>query len=90
MGHELGGLAALSLAAGDSRVKSVCVIDPLLAPYSKEIRQGKLRIMDPAQALCVIESEAFCTELDSFVSDGGKNQRNDLSKRLASSANETK
>ena len=56
MGHELGGLTALSVAAGNKKVKAVVTIDPWLGPYSKEVAAGKFRIADANQALCIVES----------------------------------
>jgi len=37
MGHQLGGLAALSVSAGDKRVKIVITLDPWFTPYNKEV-----------------------------------------------------
>lgn len=37
MGVELGGLTALSTAAGDKRVKAVAAIDPWFSAYHQEV-----------------------------------------------------
>lgn len=47
MGHQLGGLAALSVSAGDKRVKIVITLDPWFTPYNKEVQLGKFNIKDP-------------------------------------------
>lgn len=46
IGHQLGGLTALSASAGEKRVKAVATLDPWLTPYSEEVTQGKFNIKD--------------------------------------------
>ena len=86
MGHELGGLTALSVAAGDSRVKAVATIDPWLGPYNKMVTNGKFRISDADQALCIVESDGFANEIDAKVGEDS-DQHRDITNFLAKSAN---
>ena len=77
VGHQLGGLTALSASAGAKRVKAIATLDPQFTPYSEEITQGKLNIKDSQQAVCILETETFADEIDEKV--GGSNgQQADL------------
>ena len=64
----------MSVSVGDKRVKAIVAVDPWLAPYSGEIRNGKLSIKDSAQAVCFVESEDFAREIDRKV--GGRSDQN--------------
>ena len=75
----------LSAAAGNDKVKAVATIDPWFYPYSKEIGKSKFRIPDPNQAVCIIETDHFAKQVDSIT---GSNQKADIEKFLAVSANQ--
>ena len=88
MGHQLGGLTALSIGASDKtqKVKAVAAIDPWFTPYHKEILLGHFKIKDPEKAVCIVESEGFADEIDWKVL-GLNSQKEDTEKFLADSTN---
>ena len=91
MGHQLGGLTALSITASDKakRIKAVVAIDPWFTPYHKEILHGHFKIKDSQKAVCIIESEGYAEEIDWKVL-GLNSQKEDTDKFLADSANTSK
>ena len=89
MGHQLGGLTALSASAGDKRIKAIATIDPWFTPYNREVMLGKFNIKDPRQAVCIVESEGYAAEIDWKV-EGLNSQNDDIEKFLADSLNTAK
>lgn len=69
LGHELGGLTAISSSIDNKKVKFAAAIDPWMFPYSTNVRSGKMKFTNQRQNCLLITTERFTAQRNGLFDD---------------------